>query len=296
MNASVLVGLLGITAAVSWGISDFFAAKSAKSIGAILASALVNIVGALTFIIVYILFLHPQVNLTWSGFSYAAASGIFLSFGAASFFVGLEAGPVSIVSPLTSTYPLITTILALLVFHAHLSSVEIVGIVLTMLGITAASGLLTAKGSKHSITKGPAFALLTALMWGIGFALLAQAIKRINWQPTSFIEFVSVSITFLLLIPFVKGKEVVSKETIVRGIKNQFVIGASIIQLLGVIALDIGISKSTASGGAVITAISACYPVLTIFLALKHFGEKVKLIPICGAFIGIAGVVILSLG
>jgi drug/metabolite transporter (DMT)-like permease len=170
------------------------------------------------------------------------------------------------------------------------------GILLVVLGIIAASGLLTLKKSKRKISRGPAFALFAALVWGIGFALLAQAIKSGDWQIVSVVEFSFVTITLLVLIPFIKGTEVISLETVKQGFLSKFVLGASLIQLLGVVALNLGISKSTASGGAVITAISACYPILTIFLALKHFEEEVKVVPLLGAFVGIFGVVILSFG
>ena len=296
MTPALLVTLLGISAALAWGISDFFAAKSAKAVGPILASALVNILGILVFVIVYVLFLHPNIEITKTAIVFAASSGVFLALGAVSFFIGLGAGPVSLVSPISSTYPLVTTLLALAVFHAHLTAREMVGIFLVVLGITAASGLLSLQKSKRKVTKGPAFALLAALGWGIGFALLAQAINRADWKIVSIVEFALVTVTFLILVPLIKGDEVISRSTIYKGLRNKFVIGASIIQLLGVLALNVGISKSAATGGAVIIAISAVYPVLTIFLALKHFNERVKFIPLLGAFLGIAGVVVLSLG
>ncbi len=296
MTPALLISVLGITAALSWGTSDFLCAKSAKIVGPILASALINILGAVTFIIVYILFWHPNIQITGSALAFAVVAGVFLSLGAIAFFVGIGEGPVSIVSPVASTYPLITTLLALAVFHASLDSREVTGILLVIVGVTAASGLLNWRKSNRKVTRGPAFAMLAALGWGIGFALLAQAIKRVDWPIATMFEFVIVAITFLLLVPFIKGDEIISRPTIYAGLKNKFVIGAGLIQLLGGIALNVGISRSTASGGAIIIAISACYPILTIFLALKHFNEKVKYISLAGAFVGIAGVVILSLG
>lgn len=296
MNIGLLVALLGLTAALSWGVSDFFAARSAKSVGPVLASVLVNVLGSLLFAITYVIVLRPQVSQSLRGDLYAAASGVFLGTGAASFFIGLEAGPVSIVSPLTSTYPLVTTGLALALFHAHLSALEVAGIVLTVLGILVASGLLTLKRSERKLGRGPAFALLAAFTWGIGYVFLAQAMRYLNWEFASLVEFTSVSVMLVTLVPFIKGKEIVSARTIAKGLTSRFVIGAAVIQLLGVIALNLGIAKSTASSGAVVTAISACYPILTIFLALKKFDERVRLLPLAGAMVGVVGVVVLSLG
>jgi drug/metabolite transporter (DMT)-like permease len=295
MNPAVIVALLGLTAAISWGISDFFSARSAKTIGAGLAACLVNAIGSLLFVIIYLLFMHPHVAMSATAFDYAAVSGITVSVGAAAFFVGLEVGPVSIVSPLTSTYPLITTLLALVAFHAHLTIEEIGGILLTVLGITAASGLLATRKSERKLSKGPTYALVAALTWGVGFALLAQAIKRINWELASVIELSFCTLTLFALLPLTKGTEEISWRATWQGLKSKFVLTAGVIQLGGVIGLNLGIARSTSTDGAVVTAISACYPILTIFLALKHFGEKVDLLPLAGAFVGIAGIVILSL-
>jgi drug/metabolite transporter (DMT)-like permease len=120
--------------------------------------------------------------------------------------------------------------------------------------------------------------------------------RSLNWELVSLLEFSSVSLMLLLLMPFIRGQEVVSVTTIRRGLRSPVVIGAAVIQLLGVLALNIGLARSTANGGAIVTAISACYPILTIFLALKHFRKRVKLLPFTGALVGIVGVVVLSLG
>lgn len=295
MNATIIITLLGLVAAISWGISDFFCAKSAKSIGPILAAVLVNVLGSVGFAVIYLFLFRNHPELSRVGLVYAVISGAFLALGAASFFVGLEKGPVSIVSPLTSTYPLVVTVLALLVFHAQLSIGQMAGIFLVVVGVIAASGLLTMDKSKRKITKGPMFALLAALMWGIGYALLAQSMKHGNWQTVSLVEFSSVALMMLAMLPFIKGEEKISKATFLNGVKSRFIIGAAIIQLLGVLALNIGLARSTGNGGTIIVAVSACYPILTIFLALKHFDEKVGLVPLSGALLGIAGIVVLSL-
>ena len=296
MNAATIVALLGITAALAYGVADFFAAKSAKSVGPVLSAALVSIFSALLFAIIFVIFFRSHTHLTTAGFWYAAASGTVLSFSVALFYIGLAAGPVSIVSPLSSMYPLVTTAVALVVFHARLSTREIIGVILTVFGIAAAAGLLNLKRSNYRLAKGPVFALFTALAFGIGYAFLAQSIKRIDWQLASLVDYGFAAIAFLVFIPIIKGKEVISPRAIKRGLKNKFILVTSVVQLAGIASLEIGISRSTVTGGAVVTAISASYPIITIFLAVKHFDEKARLIPLAGAFIGVAGIIVLSLG
>jgi drug/metabolite transporter (DMT)-like permease len=296
MHTPLLVIVLGISAATLWGFSDFLCAKSAKSMSPVLAASLVNTVGALAFAVVYGLFLRRHSNVDWIGFGYAATSGIFLALGQAFFFIGLEAGPVSIVDPLTSMYPLATTLLAVLLFHAHISFAAMVGVLLVVVGTIAASDLLpTQKAKRRGLTRGPTFALLSALAWGVGFALLGQAIRRMDWQSVSLIQLSFVAVSLLAALPFIGGREPLTRETIARRVKSTFVVGAGIFQLAGVMALNIGMARSAASGGAIVTAISACYPILTVFLAVKHFRERVRVMRLLGALGGVLGVVVLAL-
>ncbi len=296
MSASLILFLLGLTAAVSWGVSDFFAAKSTKTVAPLLGVALVNTISALIFAVIFVVFLRHHVPLTAAGFWLATLGGIILSLGAACFFLALKAGPVSIVSPLTSTYPLITTVLALSVFHARLTSREIIGILLTVVGILLASGLISTTKGSRKITKGPALALLTAILWGLGYAVISQAIKRIDWQLTSLMSGTFAALTVILLLPLTGRKAELSWSQVRLGLSDKNILYAGSIQLCGAIALDIGISRSTDVSGAVVTALSATYPLLTIFLALKYLAEKTKFIPLTGAVVGIIGVIVLSLG
>jgi len=238
--------------------------------------------------------MRPSVELTSSGLSFGIVSGVLVAFGAVGLFKGLAAGPVSLVSPISAAYPLVTTIVALLVFNAQLSLRQLFGIALVMTGILLAAELIGLGRVNRKIGVGPAWAFLSVLSWGVGFALLAQAISSLGWQAATFLELASLTITFVILLPFIKGREKISLSLLRRMSLNKFILSAALIQLIGVFAINLGMAYETTSG-AVIVAISACYPVLTIFLALRHFKEEVKYIPLLGAFISIAGVVILSL-
>lgn len=296
MNITIIITLLGLTAAISWGVSDFLGAKSAKSVGPVLSTLFVNTIGVLLFVSMYALFLHPaSAAFTPLGIGYSLVAGSFLALGGMTFFKGLEAGPVSIVSPLSSTYPIITTAIAILVFQAHLNRLQFAGVLLTVLGVVVASGLLTARRSRRRMARGPSFALLAALLWGVGFASLAQAAKYLDWQSVALLEYMATVAVMVVLVPFIKGKEVISLRAIASGLASPFILGASLTSMCGFLAINFGISQSTATGGAIITAVSACYPILTIVLALKHFDEKVEFVPLAGAVVGIAGIVVLSI-
>ena len=296
MNSAIVVVLLGVLTAVSWGVSDFLCAKSAKAAGPVTAAVVVNTLSLAAFAVLYMVLFRGEGKVSGAGIGLAVASGVVIAAGTALFFVALAAGPVSIVSPLTSVYPFVTTVVALMIFRAHLSGRELVGVILVLAGVMAASGLLTTGRPAQKVTKGPALALLTAVLWGIGYALLAQAMKQLGWQTATLVELACIAGVLLVALPFVRGKEVLAFRVVAHVAGSKTVLSAAAIQLLGVLAFNAGLARSGASGGAVVTAVSACYPILTIILSLKHFQEEIRLVALAGACAGIVGVVVLSLG
>lgn len=295
MDSTQLAILFGLSAAVFWGISDFFAAKASKTVGPMMSACFVNVIGAAAFLLVYVLFLHPPFEVTSRGLFYVLVGDLAISFGAIAFFKCLKEGPVSIVSPLSGSYPLVTTVMALAVFHAHLTARQVVGIILVVLGVSLASEIIGARQRVKKIGSGPAWALMTALGWGVGFALLSQAIAEMGWEIATLIELSFSAVTIAALLPFIKGDEDISFTSLKRAAANKYIIGAGLIQLSGALALNFGLANESASG-AIVTALSGCYPVLTVFLALIHFKEQVKLIPLAGGLVSVVGAIIISVG
>jgi drug/metabolite transporter (DMT)-like permease len=138
------------------------------------------------------------------------------------------------------------------------------------------------------------FALGSALLLGVGFAIFAQAAQRLAWPSVTLIEYLAVNVVVVAIAPILGQKEHTTWHAVARGLRNRFVYGVAVLWMIGFLALNFAIAHSTSSGGAVATAVSACYPIITVFLALKHFDEKTELVPLLGAFVGIAGVVLLS--
>jgi len=118
---------------------------------------------------------------------------------------------------------------------------------------------------------------------------------KMDWAATFLIELLATPIVLILLSPLIKGSEDVTFKALRVGWRLPIIWWAAIIQMLGLLAVNLGLTKVPDSAPVVI-AISACYPVLTIFLALRHLQERIPLVPLLGGVVGVAGVVILSLG
>lgn len=294
MSVITIAIACGLFAAVAWGIADFFAAKASRSVGPALSVVAVNLIGLGMYALFYVL-MQQSGHLASEGLWFAIAAGITLGIGQIAFFQALNVGLVSIVSPLSSAYPLFTTLVVVGLFQAQLSVWQLIGVAVIMAGIFVASDVFSLRRKDWRIGRGPLLAVIVAVSWGLGYAFLSQSLKTINWQTATFIQLAVVALVCCLALPLIRGSERIILSNGVAAFRHPFVIGAGIVQMLGMVVINVGLEKGAALAP-VVTAISACYPVLTIFLALVHLKEVPRLLPLSGAALAICGVVILSLG
>ncbi|MGH7234022.1 MAG: EamA family transporter, partial [Candidatus Saccharimonadales bacterium] len=99
---------------------------------------------------------------------------------------------------------------------------------------------------------------------------------------------------FILVLPFISKSsyQITSK---LRHVSRNFLFGAAILQVIGFLAITAGIGR-VGNLASIAVAVSACYPVITVFLALKNLGEEFDPIPVIGALTSVIGIVILSVG
>ena len=116
-----------------------------------------------------------------------------------------------------------------------------------------------------------------------------------GWKSTLLIELLVTPIVLVVLTPIVKGGEQVTLKQIKKIWRLPILWVAAAVQMLGILAVNLGLNRD-ASETAVIIAISTCYPALTIFLALHNLKERIPPARIAGGLIGIAGIVVLSIG
>lgn len=292
MIVATLASLLfGLGTAVCWGVADFWAAKATKRSSAESSAVWVSIIATVTYLLVYLV---SRGNSDWNtnGIIYAIFAGILLELGLYIFYRGLDVGPVSIVSPISSAYPFISTLVLLLFFQTKLTILELVGVFIIVLGVVLASGIMETKQSERKFSTGLIYASLTVVLWGSAYALLGQAVNTIGWQKATLVDTLAGFISLFSLFAITQ-REALKKSLHLDQAKNPFIIGTALTQLLGGIIFTIGISKTKSP--AIIIALSATYPALTILLALKHLDEKKQLSSLAGAFLTIIGVVILTL-
>lgn len=294
-DVAVFAVACGLVAAVSWGLGDFFAAKASRLGGAASSAMVVNGIGGIAFAVFYLAAYGPHVAMPHQAFAYATAASLAMALGQLALFRGLAIGPVSLVSPISSTYPLVTTMGLLLFFHAHLSGRQLAGVGCVVLSTLAVSGLFGFSPGRKRIGKGLAYALAVSGLWGLGYVLMSQALLQTTWQAASLVQMTIIALTCVVLSPLVQGTERVFAPKTLRLLCAPVVIGAGLALMIGMVVVNAGIHQSPQLVP-IVTAVSACYPVLTMVLALRHFGEERRLLPLAGALASIGGVVLLSLG
>jgi drug/metabolite transporter (DMT)-like permease len=177
--------LLGLTAAVCWGVSDFVARFASRRVGSYRVSFFIQTIGfsVLTF------FLWVTGNLGrlwnahgWHGWAWGVAAGVLNAVCSVLFYHSLEIGTLAVVAPISASYPALTVTLALL-SGERFSVWRGAGIASTFLGVVLtatspmpendASGKGQATGKKrHTLSQGVGWAILAALSFGVLFWIL----------------------------------------------------------------------------------------------------------------------------
>lgn len=274
----------GLAAGGGWGVADYFAAHGARRLPAAALTFVVHALGGAIFAAA-VLVLSPGVLSTGPGAAATAAlAGMLMAVGTLWFYRALEIGPVCVASPVSSAFPLVAAAVSL-VFGAPLTLRDGMGVVSVVAGVALASGLLSATPGDGTRALRPALA--AALAWGVAAALLGVAVNEANWQSATLVEFGAGALLFAA-VPSVRRSGRVR-----AALKTGVVWLAAVTQQGGEAAFNLGLARGATP--AVVGALAACYPGITVLLAVRGLGERVGRSALSGAALTIGGVAVLAL-
>ena len=121
-----------------WGFADFFAARVIRRIGSLKALFWSHLVSAVTLFVVYFFIKRDPMAFFKNSTIIVFASFLYI-VSYILFYLGLEMGKVSIVSPIFSSGAAVTVILSMLFLGEHLDQKEILGISLVISGTVLTS-------------------------------------------------------------------------------------------------------------------------------------------------------------
>ncbi len=280
--------LLAVTAMLSWGIADFLAKKAIDKVGyktSLVLNQTVALVPAVIFAILF--FKLPPLSIGLVGVTVVAGiSGI---FGYIFLYRGFQKGNVSVVSPITASWSVITILLAFFLFQETLTPLQIIGVVAVFIGVFFAStNFAELKTSlKKGRSAGVGDALISMIAWGISYALLRPIVAAVG--PIMTLLFLKVLATATL---FSWTGVTKTKISIPTKMIFLFIAAAGLLDFLAYTAFNLSLGTQLVS---IVSPIAATAPAVTIVLAYFFLKERLVNNQKLGIIAILAGLILISL-
>ena len=260
--------LAGFAVMVSWGLADFIQSIPIRKIGTPKTLFLRNCL-TLVFAGALALYCYLDGRITLGGVDFLVimASSAAYIFGYYMFVKGFEIGNISLVSPIGSSYSIITVVLAFVFLHEKLPAVKLGAIFIMMMGVVLTATDLREIRNLRS-QKGLKEALLSMIGVGIAFFILGFASKQVDILNVFIFASLSQAVFFIILSLFKNGR--VKKEDLNFKISTIFIIHSLIVNTGWFFYID-GIGRHLVS---LVTSLSALFPAVTVTLALIFYKEK----------------------
>jgi drug/metabolite transporter (DMT)-like permease len=311
MNISLAI-ILGLTGAVSWGAADFAARFASRQVGAYRTLFFMQFFGFLA-LSVYLKFtggFSRGIALGWQPWALTVAAGLLNVVASLALYHSFEHGTLSIVGPVSSSYPALTVALSLL-SGERIHSVRAAGLAVTLLGvILAATSFAQAKSttaetdaqqaspnhaspnraanSRAHLSTGVGWAICAALgfgvlFWFLGFHVVPAVGSAVSVWVMRLTALVSLS---LAAAP--------ARQTLKlpRGKVWWLLLAVGILDTAAFVANNAGLSTGQVS---VVSVLASLYGAITVLLAWIFLRERLEPSQWLGIVLIFIGIVLVSI-
>jgi len=280
--------ILGLSVALLWGAGDLCAAIAARRFGALATLVLAQGV-ELALCIAAWMWLRPTPSTSPGSVITLLFVGLLTAVSYGSLYRGMVFGPVSIVTAIGSAYAAGPAILAVILLHESISRQGAIGAAATVLGVVIVSAGMSQKVNRRGNGRGISFGILAAIGFAISAFLIAMFAGRIGWLLPLLFSRVGVIVVLVIVIVGVRPSEWVERPRVASR-TSAFAVLAGTCNLAG--------TSLYAHAGqlelvAVVSAISALFPLVPIVGGLLVFGERLTTSQIGGILMILAGLLIL---
>jgi drug/metabolite transporter (DMT)-like permease len=291
--------ILGLTGAVCWGVSDFIARFASRRVGAYRTLFFMQFFG----------FLALSVYLKWTGgfarvaapgwkpWALAAIAGVINMIASLALYHSFQIGVMSIVAPVSSSYPALTVVLAML-SGEHLRTLRGFGLAITLVGVILACTSFAPNANdkatqdgKHAhahLAKGVWWALVAAvgfgfLFWFLGFYVVPLVGSGVSvWV----IRVASMSVLALAAVPAGQSMQ------IPRGGIWWLLLGVGVLDTAAFVFNNAGLQTGQVS---VVSVLASLYGAVTVLLSWIFLRERLERSQWFGIILIFAGIVLVSL-
>lgn len=285
--------LLALLTAVLWALTPVFGKKALEESSIVALNFVRSVFGSMA------LWLILPAARGWrlvdvDPYSLAlltAAAVIGMGLGDLAFFKSMDMIGVSKSTAISSTYPLFTTFISILLLGESLTVLSFLGTVSVVLGVSLISIASSGENGGRdnpSLRKGVVLAIASAVIWSIGITLIALCVRDVDPLVANTYR-LSILALILSLPPLLKKR-------FRRGLRSGKTLfwGAA----AGVTGLSLGTSVYLESikliGAARATALSSIYPMISAVAATLFLKEKPNLKTWMGIGLTVLGIVLLK--
>jgi drug/metabolite transporter (DMT)-like permease len=281
-----------------WGVADFVARFASQRIGAYRATIFAQVFGfsALSVYLMWSGGISSGVAPGWHPWALAALAGVINAAGSVALYHSFQTGTMSIVAPVSSSYPALTVILALL-SGEHIGGVRGMGLAVTFIGIILAATSF-APAANHS-SSGNRGALKAHFSKGVGWAIFAAASFGFQfWYLGYFVlplvgAAVSVWVIRLSTIVSLALVAAPARQSIrlPRGTVWWMLAAVGLIDTSAFVANNMGLRTGQIS---LVTVLTSLYGAVTVLLAWIFLREKIERSQWLGIVLVFAGIILVS--
>jgi len=289
----------GLVAALCWGVADFCARGSSRTGGTFLTLFYVEIIATLGMLALNLpLGLISFAQATPGTVALAIIINLAILGGAALLYRAFAIGTLSLVSPIAASFAAVTALLSLLTGE-RANPLQLVGIVLTVAGVTVASTVpastadnaetrmpnASATVGRWHLAPGLVEALGAMLVFGVCYWALRFPVAALGGTTTVFIAKVADMVVLMLiaavglLVHRLRGWGNRAKGAgvpwyVIRrpaGVFWLWVVGVAVLDTAANVAYNLGITVSLT---AVVSVISSLFSAVTVLLAWVFLRER----------------------
>jgi drug/metabolite transporter (DMT)-like permease len=301
MNVSLAI-ILGLTGAISWGAADFAARFASRQVGAYRTLFFMQFFGFLALSI-YLKstggFSHG-IAPGWQPWAMAVAAGLLNMLASLALYHSFEHGTMSIVGPVSSSYPALTVALSLL-SGERIHAVRGAGLAITLLGVilaatsfaqaktAAAENPVPANGAAHAetsrahLSSGVGWAICAALgfgvlFWFLGFHVVPAVGSAVSVWVMRLTALVSLSLA---------AAPTRQSLRLPRGSVWWLLLAVGILDTAAFVVNNAGLSTGQVSVVSVLASLYGAFTVLLAWIFLRERLERSQWLGIVLIFIGI---------
>jgi drug/metabolite transporter (DMT)-like permease len=294
--------LLGLATALCWGSSDMCARFATRKIGTFRTMLYMQLSGLLLLTLMMPLLggWERLFQSEWSRmWSWGVLAGLLNTFSTLALYRSFEIGKMSIVAPVSASYPVLTMLLSVMTGE-RLTMIRVVGMALAIAGVvlvargekapqrnisTEAKAGASVQGAKNG--RGVGLALLSAVGFGVTFWLLGVRIVLLVGAAESvwIIRIASVSATALVMLLARRSMAPPPKRD------TPWILGIGLLDTSAYVFNNFGMKLEQIS---VVSVLASLYGAVTVLLATLILKEPVSRMQWFGIAAIFAGVLLIS--